>query len=569
MTHLIDLYAADGYKIAVKSPTGINGECPSCGGRDRYMIFRAARRKSRCPELGSYYCRSCEIGGDAISYLMSVRNMDFRAAAEYCGAELEDLQQPGYKPRRKRNVPGLPPLPAPSTAPTAWHPQPDAWPEYVTRPEAWIEHAEKLIATCHEALLARPSALAWLAQRGVTLELVKQHRLGFHPGERVRGEDYQPSYRMASAWGMDDLGDGGKASKIIIPAGIVIPCLTRHGDPRRVNIRTMRGEPKYRVIKGSQPFTVAQTVLNPGHDVAIILEAELDGIALSGRLPDITIIPMGSATGRPGAEVNKELRHKSMILLALDRDEAGLKGVDWWLEHYRQAQPWCCPAPHKDTGDAIRAGCDQQAWAAEGIALYAAHAPAPEKDDFPPQKKGAQLMGAGEAGQIDAAELLAFCILWPEHAAQLLTADAVKNDQDAAKICELLLANGGQSELLLGATEGPLRDSVAQVLRQGAAAGWPWMDDPQPFLARLFPIQSALPPAPPAVRRLGELMHKRGAVMVKQDWLCTPDFRPARGAWTESEREEAFALLQDNDVVKYFYKLPDGKYTGSELAGGR
>ena len=303
--------------------------------------------------------------------------------------------------------------------------------------------------------------------------------------------------------------------------------------------------------------------------MAIILETELDGIALSGLLPDITIIPMGSATGRPGAEVNKELRHKSLILLALDRDEAGINGVDWWFDHYKQAQPWCCTAPHKDTGDAIRAGCDQRAWAAEGIALYAAHAQAPAKDDFLPQKKEAQLTGAGEDGKIDAAELLAFCILWPEHSADLLTADAVKNDQNAVKICELLLANGGQPELLLGATEGPLRDSVAHVLRHGAAADWPWMDDPQPFIARLFPVQSALPLAPPAVLRLGELLHKRGVVLVKRDWLCSPDFGAARGAWIESEREEFAALLQDDDVIKYFDQLPEGKYTGAELAGGR
>jgi hypothetical protein len=420
MTHLFDLHAAAGHRSVSVGSARRDGACPFCGSDRAFQILRTAK-SSKCPELGWYHCWACDKKGDAITWQMEVNGLSFRAAAEACGVALEDLQQPGSKPRRKRDVPGLPPLPSPSTASTAKHPQPDAWPEYVTRPEAWIEHGEKLISSCHEALLARPSALTWLAQRGVTLELIKQHRLGFHLGERVRGEDYQPSYRMASAWGMDYLGG---QTKIIIQAGIVIPCFTRRGELRRVNIRTMRGEPKYRVIKGSQPFTVAQTVLNPGHDVAIILETELDGIALSGLLPDITIIPMGSATGRPGAEVNKELRHKSLILLALDRDEAGIKGVDWWLEHYRQAQPWCCPAgsfwihpalrrdgddhgkPFKDTGDTIRAGCDQRAWAAEGIALYAAHAPAPAKDDFLPQKKGAQLTGAGDAGKIDAAELL-------------------------------------------------------------------------------------------------------------------------------------------------------------------
>jgi hypothetical protein len=583
MTHLFNLHADAGYKSISVGSSRRDGACPFCASDRAFQILLTAK-SSKCQELGFYHCWACNKKGDAITWQMEVNKLPYRAAAEACGVELEDSQQPG-KPRRKRPVPGLPPLPSTSPASAAWHPQPDAWPEYVSRPEAWIEHAEKLISSCHDALLARPSALTWLAQRGVTLELIKQHRLGIHLGERVRGEDYQPSYRMASAWGMDDLGDGGKQSKIIIPAGIVIPCFTRRGELRRVNIRTMRGEPKYRVIKGSQPFTVAQTVLNPGHDAAIILETELDGLALSGLLPDITIIPMGSATGRPGAEVNKELRHKSLILLALDRDAAGVNGVDWWLEHYRQAQPWCCPTGSfwihpssrrdgddhgklwKDTGDTIKAGCDQRAWAAEGIALYAAHAPSPAKDDFLPQKKGAQLTGEGEAGKIDAAELLAFCILWPDYSAKLLTADAVKNDQDAVKICELLSTNGGQSELLLGATEGRLRDSVQHVLRQGGGA-WQWLDDPQPFLARLFPVQSALPDAPPAVLRLGELLHKRGAVLVKRDWLCSPDFGAARGAWTESEREEFAALLQDEDVVGYFDQLPDGKYTGEELAGG-
>lgn len=597
MTHLFDLYEQD-CKPAYRSPASWNGPCPKCGGSDRFVLFREARRKSKCGHLGSFSCRNetCKFGGDAISYLMTVREMTYPAAAEACGVTLEDCQQTGCKPRRKRDVPGLPPLPQQSRR-QEFQPQESTFDPKVEDPDAWIEHGEKFVEQCHAALLnsreAAP-ARAWLADRGITERLIIIFRLGYHHGERVKGADRQPTCRMAAAWGMPGLTwqDGNPRPKFVIHAGIVIPCYPKvtaqgvAGLLRRIVVRCPAGDQKYRQVEGSQGSVKAQMIINPGHDVAVIVESELDGIALSGVLDGITIIPISSTSGRPCVAVNRELRHKILILIALDRDKDGINTTDWWLQNYRQAQPWCCPAgsfwvhpssrrdgddhgkPFKDTGDTIKAGCDQRAWAAEGIAHYAAASPSTAlKDDFLPQKKGAQLTGVGEAGKIDDAELLAFCIHWPEHSAQLLTADAVRNDQNAAKICELLLANGGQPESLIAATEGPLRDSVAHVLRQGAAANWPWMDDPQPFLARIFPVQST--PSPSSVRRLGELLHKRGVVLVKRDLLCTPDFRAARGAWTESEREKFAALLQDEDVVKYFDQLHDGKYTGDELAGGR
>jgi DNA primase len=515
MTHLFDLYEQD-YKPASKSPASWNGPCPKCGGRKHFVLFRDARRKSKCSQLGSFSCRECGFGGDAIEYLMVVREMTYPAAAEACDVALEYRQQPGYKPRRKRDVPGLPPLPQQSHR-QEFQPQESTFGPQVDDPDAWIEHGEKFVEQCHTALLnsreAAP-ARAWLATRGISERLIILFRVGYHHGERVNGADRQPTCRMAAAWGMPGLKwpDGNPRPKFVIHAGIVIPCYpaaTAQGVAgllRRIAVRRPVGDPKYSQVEGSQGSVKAQMIINPGNDVAVIVESELDGIALSGVLDGITIIPISSTSGRPCVAVNRELRHKSLILIALDRDKDGANTTDWWLRNYRQAQPWCCPAgsfwvhpsirrdgddhgkPFKDPGDTIRAGCDQQAWAAEGIALYAAHAPAPAKDDFLPQKKGAQLTGAGDAGKIDAAELL--------------------------------------------------------------------------------------PPAPEAVRRMAELMLLRGGVVLRRmEWGWSPDYRSTPMIWTEAQRQEAIkkkfggwtdeqydeaqALFGSAEVLSYLNALPE------------
>ena len=405
--HIIDYYKDSGYHIKKSDSNSWNGECPECSGDGRFVIWKVSKNRVRCPELGYYKCRDCEVSGDVINYLMRFRDLNYPQALEELGL---DNPQSGFKPNRRRNR-TPPKRQSPQTQ--KWSPQSEQPADFVEDVGAWREHGEKFVCLCHEALLQRQSALDWLAVRGVGLEQVKRFKIGFNVGQSSKKKgDYQPAYKQAAAWGMPNLRrpDGSRQKTIALNAGLVVPCYQHYGDRGlsgellRINIRSFaRG---WMISKGSLTFLQAHQIINPGHDVAVVVESELDAFALSAVLSGVTIIPMGSAGGVPGKATNRELRHKQLILLCLDRDKIGDKnlakwrkdnpgmpdpvyafgaGVDRapekWFANYPQCQPWYCPAPHKDPGEAFEAGCDMAQWFAEGLAYYSVVAPPVDKID--------------------------------------------------------------------------------------------------------------------------------------------------------------------------------------------
>ena len=491
--HISQLHADAGFSSQRLTANRVDGECPACGSKSAFQILSSAQH-SKVPELGYYKCFACNVYGDAINWLQQFASMTFPEAAAECGLELKQ-----HRPHRKKtqDIAGLPPVHGASTPPLPWTPKLPQWPDVVADPEAWQEHALKLINACHQALLARPSALAWLAARGVTKALVLKHRIGFHSGETVAGVEYNNSYRGASAWGMPALPAGQK--KICIPAGLTIPCWD--GDqPLRINVRTMAATgPKYRNVKGSQDHAIVQTIHNPGQPVGVVVESEFDAIALSALLPACTVIPMGSASVHPSEAANRELRHKSLILVSLDRDAAGignptvgripgrpapsLIGAEWWLAHYPQAQPWTAPAASllpegtgqtKDHGDAIKVGCDMAAWYAEALALYL---PAPTF--LPPRKKKIR-----EGGGVSEEELMAFCCMWPAYAVKLLAAEIIEAASPTGILCAGLRDSAASFEAEAGGLEGQLGQTVWDIIASRAAA-YSWADDPWAMLDRL------------------------------------------------------------------------------------
>ena len=383
--HIRDYYRQAGFEIAKSDNSGSNGPCPVCGGTDRFVLFHRAggtRKSAKAVELGSFKCRSCGISGDVIKFMIDFCGFTYPQALEELGLE---NPQSTFKPshrRRDRNHPKRQPPPT-----QKWKPQPEQHADFVEDVEKWREHAEKFVSCCHDTLLQRQSALDWLAARGVGLEQIKRFKIGYNVGQSsgTKG-DYQPAYRQAAAWGMPNLRcpmDNSHQKTIALNAGLIVPCYQHYddngpsGELLRINIRSFAKG--WLISKGSLTFLQAQQIINPSHDVAIVVESELDAFALSAVLSGVTIIPMGSAGGVPGQAANRELRHKQLILLCLDRDKTGDKdlvkwrkdhpglpdpvyafgaGVDRapekWFANYPQCQPWYCPPPHKDPGESSR-----------------------------------------------------------------------------------------------------------------------------------------------------------------------------------------------------------------------
>lgn len=341
--------------------------CPVCGGDDRFRVWPnqdggEVAVKAGVP--GTWWCRKCDRTGDVISLLMFADGLEFKAACRELRIELSESGRrirPLCLPKQKQ-----------VWAPTEW----------AVPAEKWRNQATKMVMEAHEQLLAYRRGLDYLAGRGLPLDAVRQHRLGFLPAEdRKTGTCL---YRARSAFGLPDKAnaDGSKTRRVLwIPRGFTIPLWTPSWDKPeevlRVRIRRPKGDlkndddPKYMLLTGSgQASMVLPPVgVAPSLAVWVVVEAELDAIAVHhacrgkvGALAALTNL------GKPDVLAHALLSESPLILVALDFDKPdrkgkrpGYQGWLWWQEHYGQARRW--PVPEgKDPGDTYKAGYNLGDW---------------------------------------------------------------------------------------------------------------------------------------------------------------------------------------------------------------
>ena len=60
-----------------------HGECPVCGGKDRFIV-QPYRQGTRC--VGFYYCRQCDKGGDTVKFCIDILKMDYKNAVQRANA---------------------------------------------------------------------------------------------------------------------------------------------------------------------------------------------------------------------------------------------------------------------------------------------------------------------------------------------------------------------------------------------------------------------------------------------------------------------------------------------------
>jgi len=347
--NVLDLVRSSGQQPRRKADGGRGQEwcspCPGCGGTDRFLVWPEQHGGD-----GSYYCRGCGLAGDAIQFLRDFRGMGFREACDYLGKDVPECEHE-HTPRR----------PAPKTQ----------GPVTVARKSlpqaAWREHADKFVAACAAAL--REQDLEYLAGRGIPPEVAREHRLGWHEGERNGC-----SYRARAAWGLPEkLNSKGKPRPLWIPRGLVIP-VERGGQLARVKIRQPKPQDpakKYHAITGS---TAAPMALNPQARAFVVVEAELDALAVHAAAGDLVCaVALGSLTIKPDPKLFEAMRNGLRVLDALDfgdkgpADKHGRASREWWEralpEQYRR---W--PVPEgKDPGEAVELGLDLREWILAGL----------------------------------------------------------------------------------------------------------------------------------------------------------------------------------------------------------
>jgi hypothetical protein len=311
------------------------GPCPGCGGEDRFHVWPQQNQGQ-----GSYWCRGCGKGGDAIQFLRDFEGMSYHDACAYLNIDMPDRPEHATLRQPREQKQGF--IPA----------------RHVPPAELWQEKAEKLTAWAQEHLMTNAEVLAWLAARGIDRTAAENYRLGWNPGE-----DGKDIFRARPAWGLSEIRkENGRLRALWIPQGLVIPLII-DGIVHRIRIRRPEGEPRYYVVPGSSANTMH---LEASRRATVIVEAELDAIAIAAGTALAGAVAVGTSHGKPDAAVYENLKTCLQILVALDFDHAGTCAMKWWSEHFDNCDRW--PVPRgKDPGEAFQMGIDLEAWIKAGL----------------------------------------------------------------------------------------------------------------------------------------------------------------------------------------------------------
>lgn len=377
MLSVEELYREDvsGKITTISGGKELRGPCPGCEGTDRFGVY-PHQNNGR----GSYFCgrgkgvgAGCGKGGDAIQYLRDFRGMSYKQACGYLGIEVK-----GGNSGSMRYI-----APKPPCRRNGEHFQPELkqHPEEVVDPAKWREHGMKFVNVCHEALLQRPTSIAYLMARGISRKAIEKYKLGFHHGESRGDQQYLPSFRPWPSWGLaSELNDKGKSRKIILPAGLVIPYMPA-GFLHRITIRLIKRDPqqpnkKYHYVRGSIRDL---WLTNPDAEAFVLQEAEFDCIAVDDAAGDLVgTIGLGSVGMKPDKPTAAALCNAKCILGGLDFDKPkvnektgktelpGGAAGKWWEKRYPQYARWPVPVG-KDAGEAFAKGVDLRAWVLAGL----------------------------------------------------------------------------------------------------------------------------------------------------------------------------------------------------------
>lgn len=322
--------------------------CPGCGGEDRFHVWPEQNAGQ-----GSYWCRGCGKGGDAIQFLIDFQGLSFKEACSRL-----NLKMPDRDPRRapRAPVPGPAARKDPPAAPADTRPR-------TADQTLWLDHAERLVMWAHTELMKQDERRAewqWLESRGITVEVVQKWCLGWNPGRA--GKDL---FRPRESWGLPpELKPDGTKKKLWIPIGLTIPLYSDDDEFTRIRIRRPKGEPRYYVIPGS---SMECFVTERRRRAYVIVEAELDAMLIDHHCSDLCgVIALGNSSRKPDAAALEDLRNAAVILNALDRDPAGAKAGTWWSDNMTQCRRWPVPKG-KDPGEAWERGVDLREWVTAGF----------------------------------------------------------------------------------------------------------------------------------------------------------------------------------------------------------
>lgn len=343
---MVLLELAEEVGLTTKRVASTNGgeyssPCPECGGDDRFRLW-PKQKATNC--IGRYWCRRCDISGDAIQFCRRFLGLDFKAALKRSHATMP--KQSLFPVREKRKVFNVVEAP----------------------PKAWQERVRDFIDYSHSQIFSFPGVVSSLEKRGLAKEAVEQYRIGYYENPDCQYERFEPYF---SELGLEEkLYPNGKRRHVWIPKGIVIPTIEASGIAVRLKIRRSEWKPddklpKYIAIPGSMQGM--NIIGNTKKDVMIVVESELDAYTVHFSLRDCAfVVAVGSNTKNPDNVTNYLANKAKLILICHDNDDGGKTMLHKWHRLYSNTASY--PVPYgKDIGEAVQKGLNLREWLLKGI----------------------------------------------------------------------------------------------------------------------------------------------------------------------------------------------------------
>lgn len=284
------------------------------------------------PVKGLWYCFGCQVGGNAITWLMVVHKVSGQVAYQTLLAgdwqrDLAVIQQDAPK-GHNTDVPS----------------------------SIWQEAGFALMKEAQEILWSsdgKPAMKYLQKERLLSTDTIQRWHLGYLPKDR---------YVRAASWGLSE--ESGR--RLYIPSGIVIPGLI--GEILHyIKIRRRTGEePKYWNIRGGRPALFGANPIDIP-ELWLLTEGEFDTMLASQEIGDvISVATLGAAGKRIDlTRWGGYFLHAKAILVAYDQDGAGDLGSSALTElsgmFHRIRIPVLQP-DDKDITDFCRSGGNLWEW---------------------------------------------------------------------------------------------------------------------------------------------------------------------------------------------------------------
>jgi len=246
------------------------GPCPWCGGDDRFRVW---------PKTGRYWCRQCDVKGDAIDLICKLNNLTFAEAVQTLASGNFTVDQPFTET------------------------QPNTEQSHLI----WERRARDFVTYCLDHL--DPAGIDYLKSRGLDQITAWGAGIGWNP---------EAIHDKGSRWNVD--GD------VYLGKGLVIPH-EYQGRVTAINIRTADG---YRLVKGSKLNRDGNRLIYrpnpwPVKEKIILFEGEFDALAAWQAIGGRSQIGFGSIPAGNLTSLD-ELGNRE-CWVCFDTDEAGVNAA--------------------------------------------------------------------------------------------------------------------------------------------------------------------------------------------------------------------------------------------------